>query len=360
MKPLHIVHCIPTLLFGGAERAVVDLVNASDPKYFRYTLLLFVDAQPLAAELIPGRATVIVVPKTNRLGVGLRTSVRRILKELKPDIVHTHTFSADVWGRLAAHDLGIPVVTTEHNVNYDEGWVRSFIKRCLARYSVAYAACSTSVRNFVVQKYGVSLPVEVIPWGIPLERFAYVNPPRFESPLKLLVLGRLAPQKGHVHLFDALATLRDRPWQLSVVGDGPLHRELVGRVKGLGLTDRVVFLPATRDVPQVMAAHDIVIVPSLWEGYGIVAMEAMAAGRLVVASDVGGLKDLIRDQETGFLAKPTADDLTRILDAVLQNPSFGRRVAQQAEDYAYTHFDIRYEVVRYEALYRSVVYLPNG
>jgi glycosyltransferase involved in cell wall biosynthesis len=156
-------------------------------------------------------------------------------------------------------------------------------------------------------------------------------------------------------LFEALARVHDSSWELTVVGDGPLHDALVAQVARLGLSDRIRFVAATRDIVHVLRLHDVVIVPSLWEGYGIVAMEAMAAGRLVVVSDVGGLKDLVRDQETGLFAQPTVVDLTRVLEVVLQQQIPLRRLAERAQDYAYTYFDIRNEVVAYESLYRTVM-----
>lgn len=355
MRPLHVVQFIPTLIFGGAERAVVDLVNATDPARVKFTLVLFFDNQPLAKDLVPGRASLRIVPKKNLFGIGLRGAVRAALKELKPDLVHTHTFSADIWGRLAAHDLGLPIVTTEHNINADEGVVRSFLKRRYAAYSDAYAACSESVREYIVRVYGVKKPITVIPWGIALDRFKDVPPPKYRKPFRLLILGRLAPQKGHDIALDALARLKDVPWELSIVGDGALRTDLERRVGALGLRDRVAFAPATLDVPGLFGRTDLLLMPSRWEGLGIVAMEGMAAGRPVIASDVDGLAGLIRDGETGFLAQPTADGFERVLRKAFDDPSLCRRIAAQAEDYAYAHFDIKTEVARYEELYWSVL-----
>ena len=246
-------------------------------------------------------------------------------------------------------------MTTEHNINADEGFIRSFLKRRYAEYSDVYAACSESVRDYIVRVYGVKKPITVIPWGIALDRFKNVSSPTFRKPYKLLILGRLAPQKGHDIAFDALAHLKDLPWQLSVVGDGALRGDLERRVDSLGLRDRVAFSPATLDVPGLLAKTDVLLMPSRWEGLGIVAMEGMAAGRTVIASNVDGLSGLIRDGETGFLAEPNAASFETVLRRAFAGVDACRAIARQAEDYAYTHFDIKNEVAQYEELYRSVL-----
>lgn len=355
MQPLHVVQFIPTLKFGGAERAVVDLVNNTDPKRIRFTLILFFDDQPLAQDLLPGRANVLIVRKKNFFGFGLRQQLRKTLRELRPDLVHTHTFSADMWGRFAAHDLGLPVVTTEHNINTDEGWVRSFLKRIFSNYSNAYAACSKSVRDYIIQAYRVTKPIEIISWGVSFRRFEKTSPPLFIEPLSLLILGRLAPQKGHDIALDALAMLKDFSWKLTIVGDGMLRKKLEERVRHLGLQDRVVFSSGTRAVPEVLDQHDLLLVPSRWEGLGIVAMEGMSAGRLVIASGVDGLNEIIRSGETGFLAEPTAEGFKKILQLIFTDPKKYKRIAKQARDYAVQYFDIQREVDQYEKLYRSVL-----
>jgi glycosyltransferase involved in cell wall biosynthesis len=125
-------------------------------------------------------------------------------------------------------------------------------------------------------------------------------------------------------------------------------------VKRLGLGKRVEFFSATRDVPLVLDQHDIVLMPSRWEGQGIVAMEAMAAGRVVIASKVGGLATIVRDGENGFVAEPNVLDFVRALRLVVSKPDICQRIGLEARAYAQHHFDIKREVEQYEALYQRV------
>jgi hypothetical protein len=100
-KNLHIVHIIPWLGFGGAERSVVDLVNHSNP-LIRYTIILFFDHKPFAALITSSNVQIKVVQKRGKLSLGLLFALKKLLKQLQPDVVHTHLFGGDVWGRLAA------------------------------------------------------------------------------------------------------------------------------------------------------------------------------------------------------------------------------------------------------------------
>ena len=354
MKQLHIVHILPTLNIGGAERAVVNLIAASDPKRFRYSVIILFNHRPLEKELTARGVTVHLVEKTSLIGWGLRAKLRAKLAELKPDLVHTHLFSPDVWGRLAAHDVGIPVLTTEHNINTADGYIKNTLRQLLRDYSDQYVACSESVKKYVVLTYGITKPLTVIPWGIPLQPFLNIPPVVLKQPLRLMILGRLFPQKGQDIVLEALAQLKNLTWQLELVGDGPRKDDLVRLVETYQLTDRVRFSPATLDVPTAFSRADVVIIPSRWEGLGIVAMEALAAGRIVIASAVGGLREVITHDETGLLVAPRAADVAQVLKQVIEGPATFRHLGEQGRQYAKEHFALETEVSAYESLYQSL------
>ena len=139
--------------------------------------------------------------------------------------------------------------------------------------------------------------------------------------LVLGVIGRLSPEKGHRVLFEALSRLRLRhvPFRCLVIGDGPLREALEQRVRELSLVDDVSFLGFRRDIPQLLSACDVVVLPSLKEGVPITLLEAMAAARVVVATDVGGVKDIVLDNTTGRLvASGDVAQLAQALDELLR------------------------------------------
>src|SRR3990167_8202223 len=149
----HIVHIIPTLRYGGAERIVVDLVNRMDKKKYRFTIVLFSHDHPLQSELV--EADIIIVQKKGKLSLSFIGDLTRTLRRLKPDLVHTHLFGADVWGRLAAHRLSLPIITTEHNINKQEGILKHLAKRWLRKSSMQYIAISDAVAGYMKYAYGI-------------------------------------------------------------------------------------------------------------------------------------------------------------------------------------------------------------
>jgi glycosyltransferase involved in cell wall biosynthesis len=211
MKKIHITQIIPTLNFGGAERTVVDIINSCDPERFTFSVLTFFDELPLAQELKRSDVTIRVVYKKPYETLGLMRRIRDQLRELRPDVVHTHLFGADVWGKRAAHQLHLPVVSTEHNLNYQENILKHGIKRFLCPPSDRYVATSEAIKVYMKQKYGVQKPIEVIRCGIDLKRFND-RPLDTSFPLQhLLIVGRLTRQKGHAVALRALQQLVEFP-----------------------------------------------------------------------------------------------------------------------------------------------------
>lgn len=356
---IHIVHIIPTLAFGGAERCVVDLVNHIDGRYFYCTIISLVNYIPLAEEITNPAVKVIVAHKKGKLSLDLFKTLRQLLTHLRPDIVHTHMFSADVWGRIVAKKLHLPVVTTEHNMNDAEGWFKnSVIKKYLRNYSDWYVACSESVKEYAVKRYGISKPFEVIYCGIDVDRFKDLPALNFsqDEEVRLLILGRLMEQKGHVYLLKALAQMKFTRWGLDVVGTGELEPTLKKLVQELGLEKKVTFLPPTHDVPGLFSKTDFLIIPSIWEGLGIIALEGMASGRVVVASRVGGLKEIIKDKQTGFFFEPqNVDSIKNTLDWCFGHLLNCQEVALEAKNYARQHFTVGEMVRKYEEVYKKVL-----
>ncbi len=193
-KRVHIVQIIPTLRYGGAERLVVDLVNTLDEKKFRSTVLLFSHDHPLKSAI--RHADIIEVEKKGKISFLLFGDIKKQLKERAPDIVHTHLFGADVWGRVAAGQLGIPIVTTEHNINKSEGIIKHGIKHLLRGTSDAYIAPSEAIASYMMHAYGIHKNISVIQNGIDTKKFLDIPHAKLGSSLRFLLIGRWVKQKG--------------------------------------------------------------------------------------------------------------------------------------------------------------------
>lgn len=350
---IHIVHIIPSLFFGGAERFVVNLVNSSDPKKFRFTIITFFDLNPLAQDLKIGDSKVEIIPKHGVISWSLIQQLKKRLVELQPDVVHTHLFGGDVWGRIAAHDLKIPIVTTEHSFNKREGFFKHFFKWYLKNYSDCYTAPSYALQKFLKEKKKIQRPVAMIHHGILLEQFKFAPTTFTHSPLRLMILGRLVEEKGHAVVLRALAHLLSFSWVLEIVGEGVEGKNLEKLVQDLGISNRVIFSGLSKDVPQKVRESDIVLVPSLEvEGLGMVVLEAMAGGRVVIGSDVGGIAELIEDKKNGFLTKAgSAEEWVKIMEWCFTHTRSLGEMANYAQKYAEEHFSSQRMAQEYEKIY---------
>ncbi len=353
---IHIAHIIPTLNFGGAERFVVDMVNNSDTKKFKYSIILLSDAMPMAKEINNKNIEITVVRKRGKISLHLISDIKKELEKIHPDIVHTHLSGGNIWGRIAAKKLGIKVVTTEHNVNNELGWIKNSIKRLIQNKTDVYVACSKAVKQDVLKRYDIQKKIEVIHYGIELNRFKSIKPVRPKHPIKLLILGRLTKQKGHEIALKALSGIDKKKWKLDIVGSGPLENKLKHLVIRLDLEKNIKFFPPTHDVPSIFANHDIMLMPSLWEGLGIVAMEALLAGRAVIGSNVGGIPELIENYKTGYLVKPNnTEALKKQIIFCLENTKEIEKIGNQAREHAMQNFGVKIMVEKYENIYKLLV-----
>ena len=348
---IHIVHIIPTLTFGGAERTLVNLINNSSFD-FEHSIILFFDDQPLSDQ-INKNIEIRILNKKGKLSLGMVGDIKKYLKELKPDIVHTH-LGGDFWGRIAAKKLNIPVISTEHNVNFDEGNIKRIVRKLMKNYSDRYVAVSKEVSKYVKSIYKIKNKITVIPCGVETDIFKNLPEPNFQNN-NVVILGRLVPQKGYIVALEALSKIKDN-WNLKIVGNGELKDELILKSKELGLENKIYFLPAVKDVAGILKDSDVLLAPSLWEGLGIVAMEGMAAGRLVIASECGGLKELIQDKKTGLFFKTSdVDDLTEKINWYFENKKECLKIANQGKVYALENFGIKKQVQEYEKLYKEIL-----
>lgn len=356
---IHVAQIIPKLGFGGAERNLVDIINNSDTKKTRYSVIVFFDDNPLWSEVKNTKARLYVIRKKGKISWHLFGDLRRKLSELKPDITHTHLFGADFWGGVAAKKLGLPLVSTEENTVQDPGWsfLRTAIKRRMRARVDQYVALSESIKIFLQNAYKAeSKKIEVINCGVDLERFSNIPKPAFSAPWKLAIIGRLTRQKGHVLAFEALSRLKEYDWTLEMLGGGELADLLRAEVKKQGIADRVTFTPPVRDVERVLKEKDVLLMPSLWEGLGIVAREAMAAGRLVVAADCDGLKETINDRRNGILFETgNSESLRQKLKWCFENSSEAAKIAARAKVFAKENFSARITAKKHEELYESLI-----
>ncbi len=268
-------------------------------------------------------------------------SVAQWIEDQELDVLHTHSNRPNVIGRMAGtlcRSSGLRIVAHYHN-QYDDKWERDpamlAFERRLAHTTDAMIAVSESVRQHVAANIGVpSSRLDVIGNGVDAAAFASGDRSSARAVLGvddglLLVglVGRITEQKGQEDFVAAalrLCAVRGdvQFWMVGFAEDHALHQRLLQVVTDAGMAARIRFLGNRDDMARIYAALDLVVAPSRWEGFGIMLIEAMAAGRAIVASDTGAIPEIVRDGETAVLVPPRdVDALVAAMDALLRDPA---------------------------------------
>ncbi len=365
----HVVHVIDELPPDGAERLLADMLRHRSNR-FRFSVLCLMRGGALEQEIREMGVPVTVLGRRGKVDLGFVTRIARWFRQEHVDVVHTHLFTADSFGRVAARLAGVRAVfSTAHNTVVCEGAVRRAVHWALSWVSTRVIACSEEVgRVMREQDHLRSSRLVVIPNGINIDRLAGARGDgvraEFAVPddsLLIGVIGRLHPAKGHSDLFAAIAQLRDgglRPTCL-VIGSGNSRSELEEESKRLGLADYVVFTGQRSDVPRLLAGLDILAMPSRWEGLPIALLEAMAMSRPIVATRVSGIPEVLQDEDNGLLVPP-ADPaaLARALRRVLTDPELRERLGRRALETLRERYDVSRTARAYEGLYAAALGLP--
>ena len=241
------------------------------------------------------------------------------LARRRPRILHTHLVHADVYGQLTGALTGVPVrVSTKHGFNeFRENPGFALGDRAIGSLADTHIAISRGLARYLEEVEGFDgASFEIVHYGIEPDGL----PRRYGRPEpRFLCVGRLIPIKGHIVLLRAFAEARRRVpgLTLDVAGRGPLEPALRALAKELGIEDAVRFLGYVAPIQRAIEEVAVVVVPSLGEGFGMVALEAMERARPVIAAEIGGLGELVKDGVTGLLvpageAEPLADAIARL------------------------------------------------
>lgn len=359
-----IVHMIDELPRDGAEMLLLDLMRLRHPR-LRYTVACLVRGGELQPEFERIGVPVTVFGRRRRYDPLLVLRVARWLRRQRAAIVHTHLFTADSYGRVAARLAGVPAVfSTVHNIApAGAGWLRGVVARVLAASTTAVVGCSDEVANALVERDGFDpTRVRSIPNGIDLLRFGQTGGEGVREEFGLGaerrligVVGRLHAQKGHADLLLALAALAPqvrRELSCLIIGTGDLEHSLRARVLELGLEDCVVFTGMRTDVPRLVAALDLFVMPSRWEGLPIALLEAMATSRAVLCTRVGGIPDVVVDGINGMLVEPGEVEALRAgIESLLADPSRAAEMGRRARVTVVDRFDITRTAAAYNELH---------
>jgi glycosyltransferase involved in cell wall biosynthesis len=314
-----VFHLITRLLKGGAEAKTIETVLGLNG--YRFTV---------------GHGAAYDQEQVNRLEeAGIQTqefplirhynpvttlpavaSLARYLRQEEFDIVHTHSTEAGIIGRFAARAAGVDnVVHTVHGIPFAEdrnAVLNRFVLAC-ERRAATYTDRIVTNANAIAEEYlerriGPREQYTTIYSGVDLDRFRNASPAADlpgERP-RIAMVARLAEGKGFDVLLDAIELLPGSEGSVCVVGNGPLYDELEHSIVDRGLSETVYLMGYRDDIPNVLAASDVLVLPSYREGTPRVITEAMASGLPVIATDIAGIPEQVVDGETGYLM-PTGD-----------------------------------------------------
>jgi len=405
-RPIRILRIIARLNIGGPAIQAISLTSAlSDDGY--HSLLVcgkvgpnegdmsyMADERDVEPYLLPELGREILF--YNDLKCFL--DIRRIIKRFRPDIIHTHTAKAGTLGRLAAISLNffrrntnrIKIVHTFHGHIFHSyfGLIKTFIfiriERFLSKFTDKIIVISSLQKDDICKKYWIANPdkVRIIPLGFDLSRFTVRHndsekirqrylPRDHDNGLLVGIIGRLAPVKNHHMFIEAVKHLKEKrkidPFRFLIIGDGELKEELLSYSGRLGIQDSVVFTGWQKDMPSVYGALDVVALTSMNEGTPVTLIEAMAAGKPVVATDVGGVRDLLgmeatRSNEGYGLARNgvlvpsgNGDILAKALQYLMADRKTSKTMAMHAREFVLDQVSIERLVKDMKSLYSELI-----
>lgn len=350
---------------GGAHVHLLDLATAMRSAGHDVTVFAGGDG-PFFDELSQRNIQYKSVPelvRPIRPGQDLKASreLRRALAPLRPDLVAVHSSKAGWIGRFVARSLKLPVVFTVHGWAFTDGVAHA--AQMLYR-AVERLAAPLADRIITVSHYDRRLAIEqrVAPEHklITIHNGVHDVPPKLfsspgQDPPKIIMVARFEAPKDHELLLRALGELQAIDWNLELVGDGPLRPKVEGLAATLGIRDRIHFSGACRDIPERLATAQVFVLTSNWEGFPLTVLEAMRAGLPVIASDVGGVSEAVKDGVTGFLVpRGELEALVDRLRVLLREPALRERMGRQGRNRYQVEFTFDRMFERTLSVYREL------
>lgn len=352
---------------GGTETHILELASRIDRSKYDVTVCSLKSGGCLAEELRARGVRVISLEGRGKFDVRVFFRLWSLLRRERPDVIQAFLFWANIAARLFARiSRAFPVISSYHDEIVSEGWWVRTIDRLTIKWSHTIVCCSEAVRRSVCARLdGTAARYTIIPFGLDMRQFD-TEPLATRRELGLYeggpVLGTVCrlvePKKGLSVLLHAMAVLRRREGtpgcQLLIVGDGPAQARLLDLRERLGVAPWVVFAGPRRDIARVLSLVHAFVMPSLYEGFGIAILEAMAAGKPVIATSVGGIPEFVKDGETGLLVKPgDANALAEAMMKVLKEPEWAGRMGNEGREQVRDKFGIATVVRQHERVYEA-------
>ncbi|GAB5450540.1 MAG: glycosyltransferase [Halioglobus sp.] len=376
-EPPLVAHIIYSLSTGGLENGLVNILNRFPAGRYRHAIICITSADDFSRRITAPDVQLFQMHKREGHDLGFYLRLWRLLRQLRPDIVHSRNLAAleaqvctlGLWRTRRVHG--------EHGreIGDVDGSNRKYLmlRRIMRLLIHSYIAVSRDLQQWLINSVGVDeRRVTQIYNGVDHQRFhpgtvkpLAILPQRWLEHSDIVIagtVGRLTPVKDQQTLLRAVAALREQDvtlgkrLRLILVGDGPLREELLELAATLGLGDAVWFAGDRSDVPELLQAMDVFVLPSLGEGISNTVLEAMACGLPVIATAVGGNLELVRDGDNGALV-PVGDPdaLATRLGELLNDEDRRARAANNALQFVQDHFHWENTVHKYQDVYDNLL-----
>lgn len=361
---------------SGSENHLLTLLTNLDQR--RFEVHLWILAETAHVPLLQsykqtleqaGVAVVIFIMPHRHWAPSLLSRLKTYLIQEKIQLVHTHLIHADFYGMLAAKWAGVPaIISSRHN---DDQFRRNifliWLNRLLAHWQTRLIVISDWVGIFLQEVERIpAAKIVRIHYGLataPLlaEADPHYLRQQFAIPADAPVIGtigRLTAQKGHVYLLQAVKqVIAEFPaLRVFLIGDGELRAELEAQAQQLGISANMVFTGYRNDARKLLAGFDVFVFPSLWEGFGLVLLEAMALQKAIIASQVSAIPESVQHGQTGILVPPKQPaELAQAMLTLLRNVKLARTMGEAGYAYLQQHFTVTKMVQRTEMVYQEAL-----
>ncbi len=365
---IKVLHLTASLSVGGAERIILGLVEKMDRARFETHVCVLgkFDENSFLPQFERAGVPLCIIPVSHFYTPATLLGVLRYLRQHQFNVLNTHLTDADIVGRVAGWLTHTPVISTLHNapLNYDNQRIdRRWLLRLTARFFPAhFVGVSEQISELFAAQWRIpEACISTIRNAVPLDDFLAVPEGTAvkgdDSPLTITNVASLTPQKAQRVLLEAarLVLARYPSTQFLLVGIGELEQELKAQAQALGIADRVQFTGLRRDIPALLGQTDVFVLSSFWEGLPVSAIEAMAAARAVVLTDVGGNRELFESGVGGLMVPPRdAAALAEALLALLEDESLRLAMGRAARQKAQDTFGFATVTGAYGALYQAI------
>ena len=363
-----ILHLNTTSSIGGAEQMIIDLAALINPDKFKSYVSVLKEGEFLS-ELRRREVKFLWLKESTRVyDYKFLKNIIQLIRQNRINLIHSHTWGTDFYGYWASNISGVPMICTIHDRYYIfEKWTRRLSYRFFINHIKKIVAVSKDIKGLLLDELKISSQkVRLIYNGIDTLKFENIkNLEMIRKELNLsqddLILGNvgnLREVKDHPTLITAFSKISPLFPQskLLIVGEGRLRPNLEKLCEEFGLEDRVLFLSHRRDVPSILNLLDIFILPSRSEGCSLSILEAMAAGKAVVATNVGGNPELVLNGQTGLLVPPSQPDkLAEKMIFLLKNEELRKKMGGEGKKRVKERFSRESMIKNYEELYSQIL-----